>query len=63
MKIRLGDTLHFDLDRLDLDIVSEHQCVLRARRLYERALLRAYVNTNHTHWAQGEIIARNHRAA
>jgi hypothetical protein len=56
MKIRLGDTLHFDLDRLDLDIVSEHQGVLRARRLYERALLHAYVNTNHAHWSQAGII-------
>ena len=55
MKITLERAVR-NVDELDLDLVATHLTVLQERGLYERALLNAYVNTNHAHWAQAEII-------
>lgn len=61
MRIMIGPAV-YKVDELDLDLVASGSVVLRARGLYETALLSAYAHTNHAHWSQVAIVDLFRRA-
>jgi hypothetical protein len=57
---RLGPWIRLNGDSrrlfdLSLDEISVNRTVLKARGVYERALLDSFVRTNHAHWALSEL--------
>jgi hypothetical protein len=51
VKVKLGDILYSDVDQLSLRIVALNGAALRAKGIYERALLSAFAHTNHADWS------------
>jgi len=63
-RIRLASGI-YETDHLDLDLILANTATLKAHGAYERALVRAFVHTNHAYWpldALRDLFQRADRA-
>jgi hypothetical protein len=54
VKIRLREGV-YEVDHLSLDLVRDNATLLQRRGLYERALLRAFIDTNHATFSLSDL--------
>jgi hypothetical protein len=59
--IRLASGI-YEIDYLSLDLIEANEATLKAHRGYERALVQAFVHTNHAHWSLTALRVLFHRA-